>query len=46
MEQAAMAGYFAALANGQAADAVTTDLHAFQKAYLDGEGNLAWAYDR
>ena len=44
--QAAKAGYFDALANGQAADAVTTDLHAFQKAYLDGEGNLAWAYDR
>lgn len=44
MEQA-VAGYAAALANGQDAGAVTGDLHAFQKAYLDEDGNLAWAYD-
>lgn len=44
MEQA-VAGYAAALSNGQDAGAVTGDLHAFQKAYLDEDGNLAWAYD-
>lgn len=44
MEQA-VAGYAAALANGQDVGAVAGDLHAFQKAYLDEEGNLAWAYD-
>lgn len=44
MEQA-VAGYAAALANGQDAGAVAGDLHAFQKAYLDADGNLAWAYD-
>ncbi|WP_158539727.1 DUF4430 domain-containing protein [Gordonibacter sp. 28C] len=42
----AEAGYFAALANGQDASAVEADLHAFQKAYFDADGNLAWAYDR
>ncbi|WP_161959774.1 DUF4430 domain-containing protein [Gordonibacter urolithinfaciens] len=44
MEQAVV-GYAAALAKGQDAGAVTGDLHAFQKAYLDADGNLAWAYD-
>ncbi|WP_080798828.1 DUF4430 domain-containing protein [Arabiibacter massiliensis] len=43
---AAVAGYAAAIANDQDADAVTSDLHAFQKTYLDANGNLAWAYDR
>lgn len=45
MEQA-KAGYAAAILNGQDAKAVTRDLHAFQKAYLDADGNLAWSYDR
>lgn len=42
----AEAGYFAALANGQDASAVEANLHAFQKASFDADGNLAWAYDR
>ena len=42
----AEAGYFAALANGQDAAAVAANLHAFQKAYFDADGNLVWAYDR
>lgn len=45
MEQA-KAGYAAAILNGQDAKAVTDNLHAFQKAYLDADGNLAWSYDR
>ena len=45
MEQA-KAGYAAAILNGQDAKAVTGNLHAFQKAYLDADGNLAWSYDR
>lgn len=45
MEQA-KAGYAAAILNGQDAKAVTSNLHAFQKAYLDADGNLAWSYDR
>ena len=36
-------GYAAALLDGQDADAVTGDLATFQKAYLDANGNLAWA---
>lgn len=40
MEQA-KAGYAAAILNGQDASAVSTDMHAFQKAYLDADGNLA-----
>ncbi len=40
MEQA-KAGYAAAILNGQDAKAVTGNLHAFQKAYLDADGNLA-----
>ena len=45
MEQA-KAGYAAAILNGQDAAAVTTNMHAFQKAYLDADGNLAWSYDK
>lgn len=44
MEQA-KEGYAAALLNGQDADAVTGNLSTFQKAYLDDDGNLAWARD-
>ena len=42
----AKAGYAAAILNGQDASAVSTDMHAFQKAYLDADGNLAWSYDK
>lgn len=42
----AKAGYAAAILNGQDAKAVTGNLHAFQKAYLDADGSLAWSYDR
>ena len=45
MEQA-KAGYAAAILNGQEAAAVTGDMHAFQKAYLDVDGNLAWSYNK
>ena len=42
----AKAGYAAAILNGQDANAVSADMHAFQKAYLDADGNLAWSYDK
>ena len=42
----AKAGYVAAILNGQDASAVSTDMHAFQKAYLDADGNLAWSYNK
>lgn len=45
MEQA-KAGYAAAILNGQDASTVTGDMHAFQKAYLDADGNLAWSYNK
>lgn len=45
MEQA-KAGYAQAILNGQDASKVTSDMHAFQKAYLNADGNLAWSYDR
>lgn len=45
MEQAKV-GYAAAILNGQDASAVSTDMHAFQKAYLDADGNLAWSYNK
>ena len=45
MEQV-KAGYAQAILNGQDASKVTSDLHAFQKAYLNADGNLAWSYDR
>lgn len=42
----AKAGYADAILNGQHANAVSADMHAFQKAYLDADGNLAWSYDK
>lgn len=42
----AKAGYAAAILNGQDAAAVTGNMHAFQKAYLDADGNLAWSYNK
>ena len=42
----AKAGYAAAILNGQDANAVSADMHAFQKAYLDADGNLAWSYNK
>ena len=45
MEQA-KAGYATAILNGQDANAVSADMHAFQKAYLDADGNLAWSYNK
>lgn len=43
--EAAKTGYAAAILNGQDASAVAGNMHAFQKAYLDADGNLAWAYN-
>lgn len=42
----AKAGYAAAILNGQDANAVSADMQAFQKAYLDADGNLAWSYNK
>ncbi len=42
----AKAGYADAILNGQHANAVSADMHAFQKAYLDADGNLAWSYNK
>lgn len=42
----AKSGYADAILNGQEANAVSADMHAFQKAYLDAGGNLAWSYDK
>lgn len=42
----AKTGYAAAILNGQDASAVSADMHAFQKAYLDADGNLAWSYNK
>lgn len=42
---AAVDGYFDAIADGQSADAVSGNLHAFQKAYYNADGVLSWAYD-
>lgn len=42
----AKAGYATAILNGQDANAVSADMHAFQKAYLDADGNLAWSYNK
>ena len=42
----AKAGYAAAILNGQEANAVSADMHAFQKAYLDADGNLVWSYNK
>ncbi len=43
--EAAKAGYAAAILSGQDASSVASDMHAFKKAYLDADGNLAWAYN-
>ena len=42
----AKAGYAAAILNGQDVNAVSANMHAFQKAYLDADGNLAWSYNK
>lgn len=42
----AKSGYAVAILNGQEANAVSADMHAFQKAYLDADGKLAWSYDK
>lgn len=42
----AKAGYAAAILNGQNTNAVSADMHAFQKAYLDADGNVAWSYNK
>lgn len=42
----AKAGYATAILNGQDANAVSADMHAFQKAYLDADGSLAWSYNK
>ena len=42
----AKSGYADAILNGQKANAVSADMHAFQKAYLDADGKLAWSYDK
>lgn len=42
----AKSGYADAILNGQHANAVSADMHAFQKAYLDAGGKLAWSYDK
>lgn len=44
--EAAKAGYAEAILDGQDAAGVTTNMHAFQKAYLDADGKLAWSYDK
>ena len=43
--EAAKAGYAAAILDGQDALAVTGNMHVFQKAYLNADGDLAWAYN-
>lgn len=42
----AKAGYADAILNGQHSNSVSADMHAFQKAYLDADGNLAWSYNK
>ena len=44
--EAAKAGYAEAILDGQDAAGVTANTHAFQKAYLDADGKLAWSYDK
>ena len=44
--EAAKAGYAEAILDGQDAAGVTANMHAFQKAYLDAAGKLAWSYDK
>ncbi|MDO4443022.1 MAG: DUF4430 domain-containing protein [Slackia sp.] len=42
----AVAGYAAAILKGQTPDAVTANMHAFQKAYRAADGSIAWAYGK
>lgn len=44
--EATKAGYAEAILDGQDAAGVTANMHAFQKAYLDADGKLAWSYDK
>ena len=44
--EAAKAGYAEAILDGQDAAGVTANMHAFQKAYLDADGKLAWSFDK
>ena len=44
--EAAKAGYAEAILDGQGAAGVTANMHAFQKAYLNADGKLAWSYDK
>ena len=44
--EVAKAGYAEAILDGQDAAGVTANMHAFQKAYLDADGKLAWSYDK
>lgn len=44
--EAAKAGYAEAILDSQDAVGVTANMHAFQKAYLDADGKLAWSYDK
>ena len=44
--EAAKVGYAEAILDGQDAAGVTANMHAFQKAYLDADGKLAWSYDK
>lgn len=44
--EAAKAGYAEAILDGQDAAGVTANMHAFQKAYVDADGKLAWSYDK
>ncbi|MEQ2637628.1 InlB B-repeat-containing protein [Paratractidigestivibacter faecalis] len=44
--EAAKAGYAEAILDGQDASGVTANMHAFQNAYLDADGKLAWSYDK
>lgn len=44
--EVAKAGYAEAILDGQDAAGVTVNMHAFQKAYLDADGKLAWSYDK
>ena len=44
--EAAKAGYAEAILDGQDAAGVTANMHAFQKAYLDADGKLAWSYNK
>lgn len=42
---AAVAGYWNGISNGQDPENVTGSLHAFQKATFDADGNVVWSYD-